>query len=123
VLIGNDSELNSFYTSSKLTMRLKYAPAKKTAEEVKKIAEFFNNLSHSRPRDESSMDWSVDVPEVQSSPVLCISPAGEHMHLPHVLRTESSNSSIKFTNGRLSFSLFYFSFLFSFCFIFLFFYF
>ena len=99
-------------------MKLKHAPAKKTAEEVKKIAEFFNNSSHSRPRDESSMDWSVDIPEVQSSPVLCVSPAGEHMHLPHVLRIESSNSSIKFTNGRLSFSLFYF-----FIFIFILFYF
>jgi len=45
-------------------MKSKYATAKKTAEEVKKIAEFFNNSSHSRSRDESLIDWSKDVPEV-----------------------------------------------------------
>ena len=73
-------------------MKLKHAPAKKTAEEVKKITEFFNNPSHSRPRDESSMNWSKDVPEVQSSPIPCVSPAGEHVPLPRVPRAESSNS-------------------------------
>jgi len=55
-------------------MKSKHAPAKKTAEEVKKIAEIFNNPNHSRPRDELLMDWSEDVPEVQSSPVPHISP-------------------------------------------------
>ena len=66
-------------------MKLKHAPAKK-------IAEFFINPSHSRPRDELSMDWSEDIPEVQFSPVPCVSPAGEHMPSPRVLRAESSNS-------------------------------
>jgi len=73
-------------------MKSKHAPAKKTAEEVKKIAKIFNNPSHSRSRDESSMDWSKDVPEVQSSPVPRVSPASEHMPSPHVPRAESSNS-------------------------------
>jgi len=62
-------------------MKLKHAPAKNTAEEVKKIAEIFNNPSHLRPRNELLMDWSEDIPEVQSSPV------------PRVPRAESSNSS------------------------------
>ena len=73
-------------------MKLKHAPAKKIAEEVKKIAEIFNNPSHSRPRDELSMDWSEDVPEIQSSPVPHVSPASEHVPLPCVPRVESSNS-------------------------------
>ena len=72
--------------------KLKHASAKKVAEEVKKIAEFFNNPSHSRPRDESSMDWSKDVSEVQFSPVPCVSPAGEHVPSSRVPRAESSNS-------------------------------
>ena len=73
-------------------MKSKHASAKKTAEEVKKIAEYFNNPSHSRPRNKSSMDWSEDIPEVQSLPVPRVSPAGEHMPLPCVPRAESSNS-------------------------------
>jgi len=73
-------------------MKLKHAPAKKMAEEVKKIAEIFNNPSHSRPRDESLMDWSKNIPEVQSLPVPCVSPASEHMPSPRVLRVESNNS-------------------------------
>jgi len=79
-------------------MKLKYATAKKMAEEVKKIAEFFNNSSHSRSRDESSIDWSKDVPEVQSSPVSHVSPAGKYMLSPCVPRVESSNSSLSVLN-------------------------
>jgi len=73
-------------------MKLKHAPTKKTAEEVKKIAEYFNNPSYSRPRNELLMDWSEDVSEVQSSPVPHVSPADEHVPLPHIPRTEFSNS-------------------------------
>ena len=86
-------------------MKLKHAPAKKTAEEVKKIAEYFNNPSYSRPRDESSMDWSEDVPEVQSSPIPCVSPAGEHVPLPRVPKVESSNSGpsvLNYGNNQLT---------------------
>ena len=43
--------------------------------------------------DKSLIDWSEDVPEVQSSPVPYVSPAGEHVPLPRVPRAESSNSS------------------------------
>ena len=65
---------------------------------AKKIAEYFTNPSYSRPRDKSSMDWSADIPEVQSSPVPCVSPASEHMPLPHIPRVESSNSSTSILN-------------------------
>ena len=81
-------------------MKLKHAPAKKMAEEVKKIAEIFNNPSHSRPRDELLMDWSEDIPEVQSSPVPRVSLAGEHVPSPHVPRAESSNSGPSVLNYR-----------------------
>ena len=79
-------------------MKSKYATAKKMVEEVKKIAEFSNNSSHSRSRDELSIDWSKDVPEVQSSPVPHVSPAGEYIPLPCVSRVESSNFSLSVLN-------------------------
>ena len=80
-------------------------PAKKMAEEVKKIAEYFNNPSYSRPRDELSIDWSEDVPEVQSSPVPCVSPASEHVPSSHIPRVESSNSGssvLNYGNNQLT---------------------
>ena len=102
-------------------MKSKYALAKKTPEEVKKIAQYFINPSFSRPMDESLIDWSEDVPEVQSSPVPHVSPAGEHVPLlqflpiprvspagkhvplPHVPRAESSNSgpsALNYSNNQ-----------------------
>jgi len=86
-------------------MKSKHATANKTAEEVKKIAEFFNNPSHSRPRDELSIDWSKDIPEVQSSPVPHVFLAGEHVPLPCVPRAESSNfgpSVLNYGNNQLT---------------------
>ena len=74
-------------------MKLKYALAKKMPEEVKKIAQYFINPSLSRLMDKSLIDWSEDIPEVQSSPVPHVSPAGEHVSSPRVPRAESSNSS------------------------------
>ena len=72
-------------------MKLKHAPAKKILKKVKKTAHYFINPSHSRPMNESLMDWSEDVPEVQSSPVSHVSPAGEHMPLPYVLSVRRSS--------------------------------
>jgi len=69
VLIGNNSVLTSFSTSSELNMKSKYTSSKKTPEEVNELAKYFVNPSLQGPRDESSMDWSADVPEVRSSPV------------------------------------------------------
>ena len=83
-------------------MKSKHTPAKKIAEKVKKISQYFCNPSHSSPRDDLSMDWSEDIPEAQFSPTLCASPAGEHMSSPQVplsnrdsierSRVESNNS-------------------------------
>jgi len=83
-------------------MKSKHTPAKKMAEEVKKISQYFCNPSHSSPRDDLLMDWSEDIPEAQFSPTLCASPAGEHMLSPQVplsnrdsmerSRAESNNS-------------------------------
>ena len=83
-------------------MKLKYTSTKKTVEEVKKISQYFCNPSHSSPRDDLSMDWSEDIPEAQSSPILHVSPAGEHISSPQVplsnrdlierSRVESNNS-------------------------------
>jgi len=83
-------------------MKSKHIPAKKTAEKVKKISQYFCNPSHSSSRDYLSMDWSEDIPEAQSSPTPRTSPAGKHMLSPQVplsnrdsierSRVESNNS-------------------------------
>jgi len=83
-------------------MKSKHTPAKKMAEEVKKISQYFCNPSHLSPRDDLSMDWNKDIPEAQFSPILCASPAGKHMSSPQVplsnrdsmerSRAESNNS-------------------------------
>jgi len=83
-------------------MKLKHTPAKKTAEEVKKISQYFCNPSHSSPRDDLSMDWSEDIPEAQSSPTPCASPAGEHVLSPQVPlsnRDSMERSRAEFNNS------------------------
>ena len=85
------------------------------AEKVKKISQYFCSPSHSSPRDDLSMDWSEDIPEAQSSPTLCVSPAGEHVLSPQVplsnrdsmerSRAESNNSGpfvLNYSNNQLS---------------------
>ena len=37
------------------------------------------------PRDDSLMDWSTDIPEVQSTPTPCVSPAERNVLSPHAL--------------------------------------
>jgi len=65
-------------------MKSRHTSSKKTPEEVKGLEQFFVNPSLQRPRDDSSMDWSSDIPEVQSSPLPRVPPAGENMLLPHI---------------------------------------
>jgi len=72
-------------------MKSKHITAKKTVEEVKKISQYFCNPSHSSPRDDLSIDWSEDIPEAQSSPTLCASPASEHVSSPQVLLSNSDS--------------------------------
>ena len=96
-------------------MKSKHTPTKKMAEKVKKISQYFCSPSHSSPRDDLSMDWSEDIPEAQSSPTLCVSPAGEHVLSPQVplsnrdsmerSRAESNNSGpfvLNYSNNQLS---------------------
>jgi len=66
-------------------MKSKPTAGVKTPAEVKHLASFFVKPGLQVPRDESSMDWSEDTPEVQSSPTPCVSPAGENVSSPHAL--------------------------------------
>jgi len=84
-LIGNNSELSSFFTLSKLIIKSKPTAGVKTLAEIKHLASFFMKPGLQVPRDELSMDWSEDTPEVQSSPTPCVSPAGENMLSPCTL--------------------------------------
>jgi len=45
-----------------------------------------------RPQDDSSIDWSVDVPTASASPSLYVPSAGEHMSSPHVLLPNTGSS-------------------------------
>ena len=96
-------------------MKLKHTLAKKTAEKVKIISQYFCNSSHSSSRDDLLIDWSEDIPEPQSSPTPCASPAGEHISSPQVplsnrnsmerSRVESNNSGpsvLNYGNNQLS---------------------
>ena len=84
-LIGNSSELSSFSTLSKLIIKSKPTAGMKTPAEVKHLASFFMKPGLQVPRDESSIDWSKDTPEVQFSPTPRVSPAGENVSSPHAL--------------------------------------
>jgi len=57
--------------------------AMKTPAEIKCLESLFLNPGSQVPRDESSMDWSEDMPEVQSTPMSCISHAERNMSSPH----------------------------------------
>ena len=53
----------------------------------------FLSPSFQRPQENSEMDWSMDTPQASASPLLHISPASEHVPLPHVpLHNMGSNS-------------------------------
>jgi len=81
-LIGNNSDLTSFSTLSELIMKLKHTLSAKIPAEVKEIENFFMKPRLQEPGDESLMDWSKDIPEVQSSPTPHVSPAGENVSSP-----------------------------------------
>jgi len=81
-LIGNSSELSSFYTLSKLIIKPTPSAAPKTPAELKIIQSFFTKPGSQVPRDESSMDWSEDTPEVQLMPIPRVSPAGRNVSSP-----------------------------------------
>ena len=47
------------------------------------IQSFFVNPGSQVPRNESLIDWSKDILEVQSIPTPCVSPAGRNVSSPH----------------------------------------
>ena len=89
-------------------MKSKHTSGMKTPAEVKEIESFFVKSRLQESRNESSMDWNKDIPEVQFSPISCVSPAGENMLLPCALlhnrnvkekrRTESIDSGPSLLN-------------------------
>ena len=84
-LIGNSSELSSFSTLSKLIMKSKSTTGMKTPAEVKHLVSFFMKPRLQVPRNELSIDWSEDTPEVQSLPTPHVSPTGENVSSPCAL--------------------------------------
>jgi len=62
---------------------LKHTLSVKTLAEVKEIESFFMKTKLQELRNELSMNWSKDIPEVQFLPTSRISPAGENMLSPH----------------------------------------
>jgi len=111
VLIGNSSELSSLSTLSKLIMKPLPTAGVKTPAEIKHLAKFFVKPRLQGHRNESLMDWSKDIPKVQSPPTPHVLPAGENVLLPRALlhnrdvkgkrRTDSINSGPSVLNyGR-----------------------
>jgi len=82
-LIGNSSELSSFYTLSKLIIKPKPPAALKTLAEIKAMQSLFVSPRFQELRDESSMDWSEDIPEVQFIPSPHVFPAGRNVSSSH----------------------------------------
>ena len=108
VLIGNSSELTFFHTLSKLIMSLKRTAGTKTPANTKYLQNFFEQSRQQVPRDNSSMDWSADIHEVQASPTPCVPPVRENMSSPRAPlhnrdakgkeRTDSNNSGLSLLN-------------------------
>ena len=82
VLIGNSSELTFFYTPSKLIISLKHTAGTKTPANTKHLQNFFIQPGQQVPRDDSSMDWSEDIHEVQASPTPRVPPVRENVLSP-----------------------------------------
>ena len=108
VLIGNSSELTFFYTPSKLIISLKHTAGTKTPANTKHLQNFFIQPGQQVPRDDSSMDWSEDIHEVQASPTPRVPPVRENVSSPHAPlhnrdakgkeRTDSNNSGPSLLN-------------------------
>ena len=64
-------------------MKSKHTLSAKMLVEVKEIESFFMKPKLQEPGDELSMDWSEDIPEVQSSSTPHVSLAGENVSSPH----------------------------------------
>ena len=57
----------------------------KTVAEITKLYSTFRNPGSQMPRDDLSMDWSADIPEVQSMPIPRVSSAERNVLSPCAL--------------------------------------
>ena len=67
------SDLTSFSTLSELIMKSNPPPSERMLEKLKYLASIFKSPSLQELRDKLLMDWSEDIPEVQSLPIPCCS--------------------------------------------------
>ena len=63
-------------------MKLNPPAPPKTAAETAKLQSFFRNPRSQVSRDDLSIDWSEDIPEVQSTPTPRVSPAERNVPSP-----------------------------------------
>jgi len=64
-------------------MKLNYLALPKTAAEVARLQSLFKSPGSQVPGDDSSMDWSADIPEDKSMPMPHASPAERNVPSPH----------------------------------------
>jgi len=92
-------------------MKSKHTPAKKTAEEIKQVSQYFLSPGQTSTRDDLSMDWSAH--DAPSSPAPHASPASEYVASPQVplsnrdplKRSRAEHSSpfvLNYSNNQLS---------------------
>ena len=89
-------------------MSLKCTAGTKTPANTKYLQSFFEQPGQQVPRDDSSMDWSADIHEVQASPTPHVPPARENVSSPCAPlhnrdakgkeRTDSNNSGLSLLN-------------------------
>ena len=93
-------------------MSLKRTAGTKTPANIKLLQSVFAQPGQQVPRDNSSMDWSEDIHEVQASPTLHVPPVRENVSSPHAPlhnrdakgkgRTDSNDSGPSLLNyGRI----------------------
>ena len=107
-LIGNSSKLTFFYTPSKLIMSSKRTAGIKTPANTKHLQNFFKQPGQQVSRDNSSLDWSEDIHEVQALPIPHVPLVRENMSSPRAPlhnrdvkgkeRTDSNDSSPSLLN-------------------------
>ena len=116
-LIGNNSILLSFSTTSEFNIKSKQTNSKKL---LSSNASPFLSSSLQRPQNNSLMDWSLDISKVQASLQPHIPLVRECISLPYVLlpnrdlsrksRVESNDSSpsvLNYSNNQLSIASFW----------------
>ena len=82
---------------SKFTMKSKHTNSKKP---LLPFVSPFLSPSIQRPENNSSMDWSTDIPVSSTSLLLCVPPTSKYILLPHdLLHNIDSSSKIRVKSG------------------------